>query len=110
MGRAAGVATLDPASVMYLPEVRAALVEAFVRLRAGADQRGDRGVEKGFETRKDCLIFLELMGSRISAPAVAEHESRSVSAARARSPNDVAALRLLTWNIAGHDLACTALR
>ena len=109
-----GVGCLNPESSEYLADLRNVHLQAFTRFRAAADARGDRAVENEFKTREACVEFLELMGTRVLVPAptgggeVAGVRTGARAAAPARVPGELAALRVLSWNIAGEDRSVVA--
>ena len=114
LGRMAGVAALDVASANFVAEAEAALVSAFRNLRAEADARGSRAVEEQFKTRESCLAYLSGMGAGSGSVARRSHGG-SGSHAPGASPSgsgtgtrEMGVVRMLSWNIAGEDLSCSA--
>ncbi len=104
---AAGIAHLDPSSPTFLMDWRAVLAEAFSRLRRAADARGHGAVDKEFDSRESCERFLTLLGVRLQEhePATEERPSKRARTAPAVPKSEDDAVRLLTWNIAGRDVA-----
>ena len=89
---------------------RDVLTDAYAFLRRAADARGDPAVEKCLSTRKECTKFLGLLSARQSVvceEGVEERKPRSQKGVVALpdSRSDAQVLRLLTWNIAGADVA-----
>ena len=86
------------------------LTDGFAFLRRAADARGDGAVEKNLSTQEECKKFLGLLGARQSVVCdegddQGKSQARKGATAVPERRGDAQLLRLLTWNIAGVDVA-----
>jgi len=112
IARLAGEPFLDIRGESFASEARAGLARVFAAMRAFADKKGNRDVSLGLQEATECRALLRVLalqpGSTDASPPVSAAAAAGTVPSGPLPVAPVQAVRIVTWNIAGDDLAAAA--